>query len=320
MAGVKTHRNGFTLVELLVVIAIIGILIALLLPAVQAAREAARRSECTNKLKQLTLAMHNYHDVHNKLPVNYRPSGTTFEADYSTWSWMQGILPFIEQKPLFDQLLPARPMAAPGNLAASQTAIRTYLCPSDTSDVNGIMTGRSDVSGDPPKAVNSYKACCGNNWEWAPFVNVPPTGRWPNDGNGLVHCNGIICSNTYGAPPSDPNWVLRNTVPFAEIADGLSNTFAVGETIPAWCAWSWWYCNNATVATCAIPLNYGRGIDKLEQWTWHWNRNWGFYSQHPGGANFSLVDGGARFISDTIALGVYRGLASTSGGEVASVP
>jgi hypothetical protein len=168
--------------------------------------------------------------------------------------------------------------------------------------------------------VTNYKACCGNNWAWGAFVNVPVSGRWPNDGNGLTHCNGIVCSNSYGAGPSDPNEVRKNTIPFAEITDGLSNTFAVGEAIPAWCAWSWWYCNNASVSTCAIPLNYRKGIDNLAQFTWNWDRNWGFYSQHPGGANFSLGDGGVRFISDTIDLGVYRGLASTSAGEIASVP
>src|SRR5437773_1481698 len=115
------RRQGFTLVELLVVIAIIGVLVALLLPAVQAAREASRRSQCANNLRQIGLALHNYHDVQLTFPINYRPKGTTFQTDYATWSWMQGILPFIEQANIYNVLAPAQEMAVTNNLVASDT-------------------------------------------------------------------------------------------------------------------------------------------------------------------------------------------------------
>jgi prepilin-type N-terminal cleavage/methylation domain-containing protein len=314
-------RAAFTLVELLVVIAIIGILVALLLPAVQAAREAARRMQCSNNTKQISLSLHNYHDVYNKLPINYRPSGTTFQANYSTWSWMQGILPFIEQAPLYGQLTPATPMRDANNLRVSETVIRTFLCPSDGLNQNGLMNNRSDVQPTTViKAVTNYKACCGSNWDWAPFINRPATGRWPNDGNGLIHCNGIICSNSYNVPPSNASEVQRNLTPFGAITDGLSNTFALGEAIPAWSQWTWWYCNNASVSTCAIPLNYRRGMEELTRFVTNWNRNWGFYSLHPGGATFGLCDGSVTFVSDTIDLTVYRNLATISGGETAMLP
>jgi prepilin-type N-terminal cleavage/methylation domain-containing protein/prepilin-type processing-associated H-X9-DG protein len=315
---------GFTLVELLVVIAIIGVLVALLLPAVQAAREAARRAQCSNNLKQIGISLHNYHDTYLSFPMNYRPSGTTFQTNYATEGWMKAILPFLEQKPLSDTTTPAAPMSLTGNLAASDTVIKTYLCPSDGITSAGKMATRSD--GNEPagtfrtrvKAVNNYKACCGANWAWT-FVNTT-NARWPNDGNGLIHCDGFICSNSHGAGPSNMVDVQRNLLRMASIQDGTSNTFAVGEAIPAWSDWTWWYCQNASVATCAIPLNYRRGIDQLQSFAGNWDRNFGFYSLHPGGAQFVMVDGSVRFVADTINTATYRALATTMGGETVQNP
>ena len=321
----RTRRLGFTLVELLVVIAIIGVLVALLLPAVQAARESARRSQCSNNLKQIGLALHNYHDTYQSFPINYRPRGSTFNNDYVTYSWMQAILPFLEQKPLSDTLIPADRMALPGNLTASDTVIKTYLCPSDGGNRGGRMDRRSDGNEVQTtfhtrlKAVTNYKACSGANWDWNPFRNTNNV-RWPNDGNGLIRCDGFICSNTFGTGPSNMVEVQRNMMRMATITDGTSNTFAVGECIPAWTQWSWWYCNNAVMATCAIPLNYKRGIDKLETFHPNWDRNLGFHSQHPAGAQFCMVDGSVRFVENQINTATYRALATCEGGENISVP
>jgi len=321
----RSHRSSaFTLVELLVVIAIIGVLVALLLPAVQAAREAARRSQCSNNLKQIGIALHNYHDTYLAFPMNYRPSGNTFTSQYATEGWMRAILPFVEQSPLASQTTAAASMSITGNLAASDTVIKTYLCPSDGLSLSGKLNFRSD--GNEPggtfqtrfKAVTNYKACSGANWLWT-FVNRT-NARWPPDpakdpGNGLLYCDGFICSNSHGAGPSNMADVERNILRMASITDGTSNTFAVGEAIPAWSMWSWWYCQNASVATCAIPLNYRRGIDKLENFRANWDRNFGFYSLHPGGAQFVMIDGSVRFVPDTINTVTYRALATTSGGE-----
>src|SRR5687768_7834730 len=162
----RPTRRGFTLIELLVVIAIIAVLIALLLPAVQQAREAARRAQCKNNLKQLGLAMHNYHDVYNQFPLNYRPAGTTFDPNtYSVWSWIQGTLPFLEQGNQFAQLVPGAPMEthAPSK-KASETAIPVLLCPSDSTSGNGVLDTRSDTTGTwRRKAITNYKACGGQN-------------------------------------------------------------------------------------------------------------------------------------------------------------
>lgn len=306
------RRHGFTLVELLVVIAIIGVLVALLLPAVQAAREAARRSQCSNNLRQMGLALHNYHDTQMAFPINYRPKGTTGAADYATWSWMQGILPYIEQANLYNTLSVSERMSLPNNLQVANTPVKTYLCPSDGLTRGGMMGGRSDSGG--TKAVQNYKACSGAAWNWA-FVNTNNMRWGPTESNGLTKCDGLMCSNSQGTPPSDMSWVSKNMTRIATVSDGTSNTFAIGEAIPAWSNWTWWYCQNAAVASCGLPLNYQRGITKLETNAANWNNNYGFYSLHPSGANFGMCDASVRFVPDNISLTSYRALATTEGGE-----
>jgi prepilin-type N-terminal cleavage/methylation domain-containing protein/prepilin-type processing-associated H-X9-DG protein len=304
--------RAFTLVELLVVIAIIGVLVALLLPAVQAAREASRRSQCSNNIRQLAIAMHNYHDTNQSFPINYRVRGTNGQSDYATYSWMQAILPYIEQSNMFNQLTVAGPMSLPNNLLVANTPVKTFLCPSDGLTRNGIMNNVSDSGG--TKAVTNYKASSGAAWNWT-FVNTNNM-RWPGDGNGLLHCDGLICSNSYGSTGSTlTSDLMRNMTRFSTITDGTSNTFAIGEAVPAWSQWTWWYCQNATVATCAIPLNYRKGIDKLDQYAGQWNRCFGFYSLHPAGANFAMCDASVRFVPDNIDTTSYRALATPEGSD-----
>lgn len=147
-------RQGFTLVELLVVIAIIGILVGLLLPAVQAAREAARRMQCSNNLKQLGLAVQNYHDVYKSLPsgfiTNYPAGALNTAAMMSVtqrthWSWGAFVLPYIEQTALYNTLNPGQTsmdglLATPGGLAALTTSLPSFQCPSDTSQSSAIIS------------------------------------------------------------------------------------------------------------------------------------------------------------------------------------
>ncbi len=310
-------RQAFTLVELLVVIAIIGILIALLLPAVQAAREAARRAHCTNNAKQLVLAMHNYHDNFKMFPINY----SNYTVAAVNWgdartsqahSWMQLILPYIEQQPVHDQIRFDEPLSHPDNEAVSLTVIPAFLCPSDRHG-DGTLPGRANLPGGSPdpsrRAINNYKACAGSNWAWgdAACRHVWPTDRWPNDGNGLDRGNGIICRNYNGDSMA---WTR-----ISDISDGTSSTFAVGEAVPAWCTHTWWWWFNGATATCGIPLNYkSQAIltdpnATLENRAWDWPNNYSFMSRHPGGANFALCDGSVTFVGDTIDIMVYRHLA-----------
>jgi prepilin-type N-terminal cleavage/methylation domain-containing protein/prepilin-type processing-associated H-X9-DG protein len=301
------RRAAFTLVELLVVIAIIGVLVALLLPAVQAAREASRRSQCSNNLRQLAIAMHNYHDVQLAFPINYRPVAG------GTYSWMQAILPFIEQANLYQQITIGGTVSLANNTQVANTPIKTFRCPSDGLTRNGMMNNASDGGG--TKAVTNYKASCGAAWTWV-IVNLD-NARWPNDNppNALLHCDGLLCSNSYSSPATLPADLMKNMTRFSTITDGTSNSFAIGEAIPAWSQWCWWYNQNAAVATCGIPLNYRRGIDKLDQFASSWQRNYSFYSLHPAGANFAMCDASVRFVPDNISTVTYRALATVEAGE-----
>lgn len=145
----KYRRTGFTLVELLVVIAIIGVLVGLLLPAVQAAREAARRMQCGNNLKQISLGMHNYHDTFNVLPPNFINQGPQVH-----WGWGLMMLPFIEQRPLYDQINPSLwgagggdPVHVPSPTNGLQATVATYLCPSNVGlDGNNLNSSRFAVN------------------------------------------------------------------------------------------------------------------------------------------------------------------------------
>ena len=311
--GSSFARRGFTLVELLVVIAIIGILIALLLPAVQAARESARRSQCVNNLKQLAVALQNYHDVNRKFAGCY--FGPTANGLPNTGrSWMFAILPYMEQtnlQALSDYTLPMGGGAVGSatytiNTQVSLTVIPAFLCPSDQNE-GGIMGSRSDGAG--TRAVTNYKGCCGSNWAWGDPVcqyKPPLGGYWPNDNNGLDHGNGIFMRNWNNDP--------KGWVPMSDVQDGLSNTFLVGEAVPKWSQWTWWWYSNGSTATCGIPLNYSSlaittsgGTKTLETQWGDWPNNYSFYSRHAGeGANFVFADGHTTFISNTIDLFVYR--------------
>lgn len=308
---VRLEKRGFTLVELLVVITIIGILIALLLPAVQAAREAARRAQCVNNLKQLALALHNYHQTFNLFPINYGGNGA-YDATSTGHSWMTGILPYIEQQPLYSQIDFTQPLSNANNTTVSKTPISGFLCPSDSSRT-GKMNPVANLNDE--RAITNYKGCAGANWNWEDYTGVSwPTGRWPNDPNGLDRGNGLICRNGDNQP--------GNYTSMADIRDGSSNTFAIGECVPSWCLHTWWYWFNSCTATCGIPLNYRKGMGDayLVSQYGDWGRNYSFFSQHPGGGNFALCDGSVRYVSDAIDINIYRAMATISGGETLNLP
>lgn len=334
------RRPAFTLVELLVVIAIIGILVALLLPAVQAAREASRRSQCSSNSKQLGLALHNYHDVFKVFPINYSQSaqgpngsaGNSGDNNSRQCSWMALILPYIEQSGLYSSInwnlgmkdASGRPTS---NVAVAQSVIPAFRCPSDPGGSTGRY-GNREWLGRWPVATfgefggTNYKGCVGSDWNWGIFAN--PMGGAPQ---GLDGGNGMFVrdENVRTANPKE----VRN---MSQVKDGLSNTFAMGEALPELCSHTWWYGMNATLASSAIPLNHylrvyrstGPGVNYFGSQTlfapfWDWNNNYSFASQHSGGGMFTFGDGSVRFISESIDLSTYRALGTMNRGEAVTV-
>lgn len=317
--------RGFTLVELLVVIAIIGILIALLLPAVQAAREAARRSQCVNNLKQLGVALQNYHDVNRTFPSSYNTPPGPYSWQNTGRSWMFAILPYVELQNLHsrtDYGLPVGTGAVGSanynvNTEISRTVVTTFLCPSDTQ--NGLLGSRANV-GDA-RAVTNYKGVAGSNWAWGDPIcrhRFASGGAWPNSWNGLDQGNGILMRNNNRYPEG---WVKM-----AGVTDGTSNTFIVGEAVPRWCTHTWWWWFNGTTATCGVPLNYkslaittSPGTVTLDTRWGDWQNNYSFMSRHSGGgANFLFADGHVLFINDNINLDTYRFFANRGDGVARS--
>ncbi|MCS7238899.1 MAG: DUF1559 domain-containing protein [Thermoguttaceae bacterium] len=350
--------GGFTLVELLVVIAIIGILIALLLPAVQAAREAARRAQCTNNLKQLGLALHNYHDVWQAFPYRQggsgssptnqlEPTGSSTQNLYNRASGLFAILPFIEQKSLFDAIANNTPpySPAPWNSHPTwQTAVGTFRCPSDGYQVTAGSiqpTNYRFCGGDHPGLMRSS-------------VSVPPFGSsnrcrgmftlWGNkrmadivDGtsNTIAMSEGLIgdgASNRIGR-------AIATNVSMATPADCLarrsgSNMVASpydgGQLGRRWGDGSMMFTGFSTVLPPNSPsCTTSSGGD-------HWAHMLvSASSLHPGGVNVLFADGSVRFISETIdagnpsaayvtsgssPYGVWGALGTAEGGETAQTP
>ncbi len=313
-----SRRNGFTLVELLVVIAIIGILVGLLLPAVQAAREAARRMQCSNNLKQLGLALHNYESSHKKLPPGWIASqglmwtsataGTGGDGQGS-WGWPAFILPFIEQKNLYDALNVGQDLRTVlddnPRLLLMQQPLATFRCP---SDVAPVLNDRRQLSG----FLGTVRRVASSNyvgWNSGSFGWIDGDAAAPANRKGIMSIN--------------------SATKFGEIADGLSNTFAIGErmyksfTPPA----------SAFTIHCAAAVIVGNewnnnrnnsrrnprygNTNTLGMGEGHINSIFtgdpaapgangnsicarGAASYHVGGAQFALADGSVHFISESI--------------------
>ena len=340
----KQRSQGFTLVELLVVIAIIAILIALLLPAVQAAREAARRIQCGNHVKQIGLALQNYHSAYRTFPINWGDNIFT-DATVGHSLFLQ-ILPYMEQQSLYDFYDQRRSMTyqptpgiAPDNPLVVSTVIEEILCPSDDTG-DGLASDRLGRNAATPfstsnseLAVNSYKFCLGYNIKHGPFSPLfTLRGRNANVNNGWEFPTGMAGRNACAGALAGSCSLFGETVdrgtifPTAirDIRDGTSNTFAVGETVPNLCNYNFWANWDGDVGTCAVPLNHYRTFPKNGSTSWlgtgentKRGRSYGFMSRHPGGANFGLCDGSVRYIADSVNLtDVYYALSTISGGEI----
>jgi prepilin-type N-terminal cleavage/methylation domain-containing protein len=302
---VKNPRRGFTLVELLVVIAIIGILVALLLPAVQAAREASRRSQCSNHLKQLGVAVQNYHDSNRAFPLSISPwaEGPQPTTGLSGKGWIVSTLPYLEQHALFEQFAPAfsSTLWNPACATAMKTATPGLRCPTDgksplTSTVEYQWTGTEVF-------VTNYKGCIGDT-RMGGGSSIHTDGTMP-DCHNTTGCNGLFYRNNY-----------QDRLKFSSVTDGTANTFLIGEDVPFANHHSAAYYANGDYASCHAPLNYFPNPPTPNDW---WNVI-SFRSLHPGGAQFCMVDASVRFISDSIHHTLYRALSTKAGGEPVSPP
>ncbi len=334
----RLRRLGFTLIELLVVIAIIAVLIALLLPAVQSAREAARRAQCTNNLKQIGIAMHNYHDQQGTLPPGLKGC---------CWgTWLVYVLPYIEQQTMFNAWNAAGNdrlensgvqngqfrYGGAVNLTVTRNHINGYLCPSDPNTQN--LVGGSGW----PVTSHNYVVNFGNM-----IVNQTPFYLW----NGVKLPFLGAPFTDMGSPDVDisgytgPN--ISGTVNFAGIPDGLSATMMTSEILIGngfdLRGFSWWggapmftglyppnssqpdvtyglsYCNltgnNPPCAATTYQVSSGGTFTGLGLFN-------DARSKHPGGVNVGMCDGSVRFIKNTVNIYTFQALASAKGGEVVS--
>ena len=293
-SGIR-RPTGFTLVELLVVIAIIGVLVGLLLPAVQTAREAARRSSCGNNLKQIGLALSNFESAQKALPAGYSFYNGSPTPSGNSWGWAVFIMPYLEQQALYDQLRPtSRPISDLYNngsytladKALLQTPIPGYRCPSDTTPaLNNLVvfdSGRYDV------ATSNYVGCVGD---------ILAT-TYDNDSGGAFFGRYDRLSSTPGTGPL--GLALR------KVTAGLSKTLAVGERsalnyAAVWAGVGSVCCfNSSSTARSLGRAFYLINFDWINGGGSASDQGKGFSSAHGGGAQFLYLDNSVQFISETI--------------------
>ncbi len=293
----RIRATGFTLIELLVVIAIIAVLIALLLPAVQQAREAARRSSCVNNLKQLGLALQNYHDAHNTFPPGYVSNFDSSGNDTGPgWGWGAMILPAMDQGNIQSTITFTTPIESSQNSVARTTSITSWLCPSDSMKTTWTTVTRDSVG----NIVSNICVVASAN-----YVGVFGIAEPGIDGEGVFFRN--------------------SNIGFRAITDGSSQTFLVGERSQKWCEASW---VGAVTGAQLFPPTGSPAVPIVENasgmilgHTFEGPPNAAglecncFSSQHTGGGNFVFADGHVRFLSTTMDKATFKALSTRAGSE-----
>ena len=292
------RRRAFTLIELLVVIAIIGILVSILLPAVQQARAAARRTQCKNNLKQIGLALHNYHDVHGVFPM-----GSSTETAPGAWGMMAHILPYLELSTTYQLIdfeeyscctaVKLLQNATPPKPDPSSKGIGVFFCPDDFNSGTRILSGPTGPS------PNTYD--CGHLFP-GDYLGVS------GDVEGNPGCSGTV--------KGSGTFYSMSKTRITSIKDGTSNTIIVGERgIPSDWGWGWYLCGGTE---CEHYISTERGLSPgqdVPSWQGTLRR---FWSWHDGGAHFLLGDGSVQFLSYNMDFDTYRHLSTRAGKEIVS--
>jgi prepilin-type N-terminal cleavage/methylation domain-containing protein len=296
------RRSGFTLIELLVVIAVIGVLVALLLPAVQEAREAARRIQCTNNLKQVGLALHSYHSANGVFAIGYVawPNADT-NVTSPGWGWASALLPMLDQRPLYNATNLGLPIEDATNSTTRTTALAVFVCPTDRS--TGLFT-MTDVNNQPIADVqtNSYAGNFGRD------INIANN---PGGGNGM-----FVRNLAFGV---------------RDVTDGTSQTITVGERGSLLTRVPWAGAINGGICriTPGSPSRSTRTKTAPVEPLARADTGGGtstdlffdpddFCSPHPAGLYFLMCDGSVRFIKTSISPAVYGDLCSRNIGEIVS--
>ncbi|MFM7318686.1 MAG: DUF1559 domain-containing protein [bacterium] len=305
----KPARQAFTLIELLVVIAIISVLISLLLPAVQSAREAARRIQCINNMKQLGLALFNYHDAYNRLPIGaigrsqatgLPPAGPQYRRPFCI-----SLYPYIEHSAIYSSYNNLLSFNVPENESTRMTRIQTWMCPSDTVYM-------FNAGGTSPTTVMDYKGNYGVNWGTGSF--------FPQSAGG------------------SPFWISYGST-FAEITDGTSNTLAMMEMIQVpqpngvtpvdrrariWNDEPGTYQISTRIGPNSAQPDLGQCQNYISLQAPCTNtadallHSLGSRSRHAGGVNVILLDGSVRFMKNSVAMATWQALSTIRGGELIS--
>lgn len=306
-------RQGFTLVELLVVIAIIGVLIALLLPAVQQAREAARRLQCVNNMKQIGLGLHNYHDTFLTFPrtpywFNGSGTGNSSTEFYSGFGWRSMLLPFLEQTALHSQIDWSKPIndttGSPSNYEIARTPMEAYTCPSDPT---GVLS----------KSGNQY---LWSNW------------CFPNGSCQQTNPIGVTNYKGFVGARFDAALTGASAVPYPaamfdrrrgsalrmrDVVDGTSNVIYVAEVTPefyAWSSWASWHSDVISENSPNYSLRYYGRIGARSATEHGFTQGESAGGFHPGGVNILAVDGSVHFLAETVNLSTYQGLIAPQDG------
>jgi prepilin-type N-terminal cleavage/methylation domain-containing protein/prepilin-type processing-associated H-X9-DG protein len=334
------RRRAFTLIELLVVIAIIAILVALLLPAVQSAREAARRSQCKNNLKQIGLAVHNYHENNGQIPqtsINTNGALGLNWSNASKGSYLVQLLPYIDEATMYEAIdfeavggawnPPNVEATTANNKLLRHTTVQAFICPSDPSP---ILDGHSNKSNYALSMGGQAMPANGVGYNGQNGCNLFPgnyKGLGPN-GHGNPSS---LQPNHYAGVVGRLNWAAK----FAQITDGLANTILGGEIRPQCGDHSrngWFHFNSLWIATTA-PINYpilcvredngwnagnatlpdGTPATGCNHWQ-NWQTSQGFKSRHTGGVHFVFCDGAVKFLSENIEYEVYQRLGGRNDG------